>query len=54
MKECKVILQTKMETFEEAINKRLNEGYRIVNSNMFTTKDSSKPYGYYALLEKES
>lgn len=53
MKECKVIQQPDIKLFEENINKRLNEGYKIVNSNMLTTKDPFRPYAYYALLVKE-
>lgn len=53
MKESKVIQQTEIKLFEESINKRLNEGYKIISSNMLTTKDPFKPYAYYALLEKE-
>ena len=53
MKETKVILQTEGKLFEEALNKRLNEGYVIKASNSFTTKDPFKPYAFYALLEKE-
>ena len=53
MKKSKVIIQKEGKTFEEVLNKNLNEGYEIKASNMLTTKDPFSPYGFYALLVKE-
>lgn len=53
MKKCKVIQQAELKQFEAAIDKKLNEGYKIESTNMFTSKDPFRPYIYYALLTKE-